>query len=75
MHGVHEARSRWHSKPAWSPRAEKVKLAVRLATVFSGPESMTVSGSVVSTVGLNHGSAPMEAKADSEESELSMRQS
>ena len=71
----HGARSTWHSKPLAWPEAEKAKLASWLGTVLAGPESMAVSGSVVSTGGLNQSSAPMVAKAAMESSELSILQS
>ena len=50
-------------------------MASWLATVLAGPESMTVSGRVFSTAGLNQSSAPMAAKAAIDWSELSIRQS
>ena len=55
--------------------AEKTKVASFRATVRSGPDSMTVSGSLVSTAGLNQGSAPMAAKAAMDLSEVSIRRS
>ena len=55
--------------------AEKANVASWLGTVLAGPESMTVSGRVVSTAGLNQSSLPMAAKAAIDWSELSMRQS
>ena len=50
-------------------------MASWLAAVRSGPESMVVSGRVVSTAGLNQGSPAMAAKAAIASSELSIRQS
>ena len=73
--GCHGDRSRWHSNPLACPVAEKAKVASWLGTVLSGPESMMVSGRVVSTSGLNQSSPAMAAKAAIDSSELSIRRS
>jgi len=50
-------------------------LASLSGTVLSGPDSMIVSGRVVSTSGLNHGSAPMAEKAAIDSSDVSILRS